>query len=903
MTRVMLAVMVVLGAVVSSAWAQTAPAGPSTLRVMVKDATDLGLPHATVVLTDAQGVEYQAAVDPQGVATFAGLQPGTYQVRCSAEGFREVLMQVDVRRGNNTASATLAVAISEELTVSEQGADSRRDNGFTQTLTADEIDALSDDPDEMAEQLMQMAGPGAQIFVDGFGGGRLPPKDQIQQIRFNSNSFSAEYHEAGMVRVEVITRPGMGGWRGRGNFGFRDESLNARNAFSSTKEPTQQQRYNISFQGPLAKGKTGISMSVDGNNAYDSRTIRAQSPGDVTVNGLAKNTTDGLNVNFRVDHAMGQGAQLRAEYQRRSTDRGNLGVGDFDLPERAYDTDSVSDIFRLRNTRVIGKKVFSELKFEFTSSDSSTLPLSTDPTIRVNDAFTAGGAGQLGTRSSREIELAQNFDFTIGRKHSLRAGVLLEAGWWDSDQQQNTNGTYVFTSIDAYNLGRPATFTLRVGDPLVTFSQVKAGWFLQDDFRIGRNLSVSLGLRQEIQTQVNDAFNLAPRGAFTWTANRKTTVRGGYGIFYDWYDSNLYEQTVRVDGQHQVDVIVENPGYPSITGEGTRLPASIIRASSLGQPVIQQASIGLERTLTPWAGLRMDYMWTRGSNTLRAVNVNAPTDGVRPDPTAGNITEIQSSGKRASDRLTVGLNARYERLRIFSNVMYQLQSSRNYADSATSLPSDSTNPDVDWGPSAQDIRHRLFVMFNAPIWKGVRAGFNMQVASAAPYTITTGRDNNGDTVFNDRPVGIERNSERGARQINASLRLNKSFGFGGPAGGPGGGMPMPMPPGGGGGGADEPAGPRRRGRRRDEPAGPGRRGRPAADGHGGHQRALPARLLRADLEPVQLRELQRVHRQPAVALLRPSYFRGPRTPRRGWHVARFLRARAALMIGDCRLSD
>jgi hypothetical protein len=807
MTRVMLAVMVVLGAVVSSAWAQTAPAGPSTLRVMVKDATDLGLPHATVVLTDAQGVEYQAAVDPQGVATFAGLQPGTYQVRCSAEGFREVLMQVDVRRGNNTASATLAVAISEELTVSEQGADSRRDNGFTQTLTADEIDALSDDPDEMAEQLMQMAGPGAQIFVDGFGGGRLPPKDQIQQIRFNSNSFSAEYHEAGMVRVEVITRPGMGGWRGRGNFGFRDESLNARNAFSSTKEPTQQQRYNISFQGPLAKGKTGISMSVDGNNAYDSRTIRAQSPGDVTVNGLAKNTTDGLNVNFRVDHAMGQGAQLRAEYQRRSTDRGNLGVGDFDLPERAYDTDSVSDIFRLRNTRVIGKKVFSELKFEFTSSDSSTLPLSTDPTIRVNDAFTAGGAGQLGTRSSREIELAQNFDFTIGRKHSLRAGVLLEAGWWDSDQQQNTNGTYVFTSIDAYNLGRPATFTLRVGDPLVTFSQVKAGWFLQDDFRIGRNLSVSLGLRQEIQTQVNDAFNLAPRGAFTWTANRKTTVRGGYGIFYDWYDSNLYEQTVRVDGQHQVDVIVENPGYPSITGEGTRLPASIIRASSLGQPVIQQASIGLERTLTPWAGLRMDYMWTRGSNTLRAVNVNAPTDGVRPDPTAGNITEIQSSGKRASDRLTVGLNARYERLRIFSNVMYQLQSSRNYADSATSLPSDSTNPDVDWGPSAQDIRHRLFVMFNAPIWKGVRAGFNMQVASAAPYTITTGRDNNGDTVFNDRPVGIERNSERGARQINASLRLNKSFGFGGPAGGPGGGMPMPMPPGGGGGGAMNQRGP------------------------------------------------------------------------------------------------
>ena len=780
---------------VSPVWAQTP--GPATLRVTVRDATNLGLPTAVVEITDIQGVSKQAAVDPQGLATFSSLQPGDYQVKVTAEGFREQVLQVNVRRGNNAATATLAVAISEQITVADQAADDRRDNGFTQTLTADEIDALSDDPDEMAEQLAQMAGPGAEIFVDGFRGGRLPPKDQIQQIRFNSNSYSAEYHEAGMVRVEVITRPGMGGWRGRANVGFRDESLNARNAFSPVKEPTEQQRYNFSFQGPLAKGKTGVSLSVDGNNAFDSRTIRAQSPGDETVTGLAKNTTDGLNARFRIDHAIGQGGQLRAEYERRSTDRGNLGVGDFDLPERAYDTEQVNDTFRVRNTRVIGKKVFSELRFEFTSNDLATLPLSALPTVRVNEAFTAGGAGQSGSRATKEIELAQNFDFTIRRKHAMRAGLLLETSWVTSTQQQNGNGNYVFQSIDAYNLGQPATYTLRVGDPLVDYSQVRAGWFLQDDVRVGRNLSVSVGVRQEIQTQVSDDWNLAPRAAFTWTANRRTTVRGGYGIFYDWYDTNLYEQTLRVDGVRQYDIIVEDPSFPVIAGGGTRLPSSVIRAAVLDQPLIQQASIGLERTITPWAGLRTDYMWTRGSGTLRSVNVNAPVDGVRPDPSAGNISEIQSTGRRASDRLTVGINARHERLRIFTNVMYQLQSSRNYADSATSLPADSNDPDADWGPSAQDIRHRLFFMFNAPIWKGIRAGLNMQLASAAPYNITTGRDDNLDTVFNDRPEGTGRNSARGASTLNATLRLNKSFGFGGPAAGPGGGMPMP-PPGGGG---------------------------------------------------------------------------------------------------------
>ena len=801
MKQLLCTILCLLGGLDSPLLAQAPVAGPSTLRVTVRDATDLGLPQAVVAIIDAQGVAQQAAVDRESVATFTGLQPGAYQVTVTADGFREQVLQVNVRRGNNAATAKMVVAISEQITVAEQGTDERRDNGFTQTLTADEIDALSDDPDEMAEQLAQMAGPGAQIFVDGFRGGRLPPKDQIQQIRYNSNSVSAEYHEAGMVRVEVITRPGMGGWRGRANFGFRDESLNARNAFSPVKEPTEQQRYNLSFQGPIVKGKTGFSMSVDGNNAFDSRTIRAQSPGDQTVTGLARNTTDGLNANFRIDHAIGQGSQVRAEYERRATDRGNLGVGDFDLPERAYDTEQVNDTFRVRNTRVLGKKVFSELKFEFTSSDSATLPLSALPTVRVNEAFTAGGAGQSGSRSVREIELAQNFDFTIRRKHAMRAGLLFETSWVTSTQQQNGNGTYVFQSIDAYNLGQPDTYTLRVGDPLVDYSQVRAGWFLQDDVRLGRNLSASVGVRQEIQTQVNDAWNLAPRAAFTWTASRKTTVRGGYGIFYDWYDANLYEQTLRVDGQRQYDIIVEDPGFPVISGGGTRLPSSVIRAASLDQPVIQQASLGLERPLTTWAGLRMDYMWTRGSNTLRSVNVNAPADGVRPDPASGNITEIQSTGRRASDRLTVGVNARHERMRIFSNVMYQLQSTRNYADSATSLPSDSTNPDADWGPSAQDIRHRLFLMFNAPIWKGIRAGFNMQVASAAPYNITTGRDDNLDTVFNDRPAGTERNSARGANAVNATLRVNKAFGFGGQTRGPGGGMPMPPPLGGGGGAA------------------------------------------------------------------------------------------------------
>ena len=766
----------------------------SSLRVTVLDPTDAALIIAQVSIVDSRGVEQSAVVDDHGVALFENLSPGTYQVKAQAESFRPLTTPYTVRRGENRTTLRLALAtIEQAVVVEEKDSGGRGDNGFTQTLTQEEIDSLPDDPEEMAEELQRMAGPGAQIFVNGFRGGRMPPKDQIQQIRFHTNSFSAEYHEAGMIRVEVITKPGLGGWRGHTNFGFRDESLNATNAFAKEKGPEQMRRYMVNFQGPIAKGKTGFSMSFDGNSSYDSRTIVAKSATGQPLHQLAVAPTDAMNFNTRIEQQIGAAGQLQVEYARRQNDRSNLGVGDFDLPERAYATDNSTDTLRVRSTNVIGKKVFSEFRFSVIDSLLSTTSSSTLPAIRVNDAFNAGGAGQMGDRSAREIEIAQNFDFTVGRRHSLRAGVLFETGRWDSNQRTNASGTYTFTSLEAYNSGQPATYTIRTGDPVVDYSQSKAGWFIQDDFRASRSLQLSFGLRHELQTQVESRWNLAPRAALTWNATRTATVRGGYGIFYDWFDAGVYEQTIRVDGTHQVDVIVQNPSFPITEGVGTSLPASVIRAGAIDQPIIHQASIGFEKPLTPWADFRTDYMWTRGFNTLRSVNVNAPIGGVRPDPSFGNITEIQSTGRRAMDRFTVAFNARYIPRRIIGMVMYQLASARNVADSPTLVPSDSTNPDADWGPAANDVRHRIFFNFNTPIARGVRMGVNIQGSSALPYNITSGLDTNGDSVFNDREAGVKRNSGRGAAQWTSNLRLNKSIGLGGVRQGPP-NMPMPPPP-------------------------------------------------------------------------------------------------------------
>lgn len=770
----------------------------AALRVTVRDETEAALIHATVTLTNSSGVARQVLVDESGVASFAGLQAGSYQITVDAAGFQSFAGPFTVKRGANTAVATLTVMYREEIQVNEVSAESRRDNGFTTTLSKEDIDALSDDPDEMADQLAQMAGPGAQLFIDGFRGGRLPPKDQIQQIRFNTNSYSAEYHEAGMVRVEVITKPGMGNWRGMMNFGFRDESLNATNKFATARGDEQQKRFMVNFQGPIAKGQTGISIAVDGNMAYDAQTIVARTPsGDVLDQ--VRRPVEGVNATVRVEQALGPTSQIRAEYSRRENNRSNLGVGDFDLRERAYATDSITDALRLRTTRTLGTRVFSELKFEATQSRNTSTSVSNQPAVRVLDAFTTGGAGQAGTREGRQFTVAQNFDFTIA-KHSLRAGIEVVGGWWDSTQQSNANGTFTFSTLDDFIAGRPRTFTRRIGDPEVAYSQFEAGWYIQDDYRLRKNLNISLGVRQEVQTQVDDKLNLAPRAAFTY-ALRKGSVRGGYGIFYDWLEAGVYEQVVRVDGTQQTDEIIVSPSYPDIgAGAGVSLAASRIQLGpQLTQPTIQQASIGYDRPIGQFGNFRTDYMWTRGRDTLRSVNVNAPVNGIRPDASAGNVTQIESTGRRASDRVSVGLMLRVPSVRgLMGNVTYQFANNRNFADSPLALPSDSTSPDADWGPSAADIRHRLFMMFNTPLLFNVRGSVQAQYSSAPPYTITTGLDDNGDTVFNDRPFGVARNSARGASQWNVNLRLNRNISLGGLLGGDApvmlGGPPPPPPP-------------------------------------------------------------------------------------------------------------
>jgi hypothetical protein len=721
---------------------------------------------------------------PRGDATFSGLEPGRYAIAVESAGFEaRELKDQRLRAGDNRRDVKLAIAkLAETVQVGrdarERASDPRSD-AFATILGQAEINELPDDPDEMEQMLRDMAGPGAVMRVNGFRGGRLPPKDQIQQIRFRRNQFAADAHEPGFVAIDIITKPGFDAWRGGTTSAFRDDALNARNPFAPTKGDERLGRFGLSLNGPLWKQHTSLSAAIDGLDAYDSKTIVAALPTGYFADSIRK-PNDTINGSVRVEHMLSKAQMLRAEVQRNRSVLDNLGVGDFDLASRAYRQETTQDVFRASVAGSIRKTLYNEFRVQWQGDDTVYTPASAAPAVLVLNAFNDGGAQIAGATESHVLEVSNDLDIPAGR-HAIRAGFLLDAGRYTTNTLRNGTGTFTFASLAAYDAASPTTYTRNVGNPAVATAMAQFGAYVQDDFRIRKDLTLSGGVRQEIQSHIG-GLNLAPRGGIAWSPFKsgKTTVRAGGGRFFDWMDAQTYQQAVQLDGTHEQTVTVVDPGFPEVRfgAESVVLPAGRVQfAPNLTQPELRETSAGVEQQLPHDIRLNTMFIHRTGSHLLRGVNVN---------PGGAPITEIRSDAESRVNALSFNVNYGNPARRIFIAANYTLASAINETDSPFALPADSANLSAERGPAANDARHRFMSLVQLPIAKRVRFASSVRVQSALPYNITTGHDDNGDTISNDRPVGVTRNSARGAALVDIGTRVSWSLGFGGRAAPPSG---------------------------------------------------------------------------------------------------------------------
>ena len=798
---------------------------------------------AQVMLTASDGGQQSTITNAQGIYTFTSLPAGNYTVQVSAKGFAAAEQVIEVAAGQrNTHDVQLKIVLAEEkVTITDE---KRLDvdaasNADALRLQGKDLDVLPEDPEALAAAIQAMAGPaagpdGGSIYIDGLTVNRVPPKESIREVRFNPNPFTAEYDRHSFARVDIVTRAGTDKFHGSSFFNFSDESLNARNPFATRRAPFQVRQCGGSLGGPLVAKRASFFVDAQRRVVDDNAIINAtvlDSSLRVTPFRLTL-LTPNRNVSFspRFDYALNQNNSLTVRYSYSHAQAENAGAFDFSLPERAYDRSSTDQFVQLTESSVLSATMINETRFQYFRSRVLQDGNNSIPTIAVQDSFISGGS-QIGHAEIRDDHWElQNYSTLTTGPHVLRFGIRFRAVSITDVSPQNFGGTFVFaggmapqlnandqivldangnavlasiTSLERYRrtllfqgrsdlrtLGGGATqFSLAAGNPETRVSQKDVAFFMQDEWRVRPNLTLSAGLRYERQTNISSNLNFAPRFFVAWAprvgsnATPKTVIRGGIGVFYDRLSERVALLAQRFNGVNQTEFRVNDPAQldqvqfslegvanvPTAESLSSFASPQIVRrvADNFQTPTLVMTAVNIEQQLPHKfivGALVFNY---RGRHLLRLRNINAPLpgtfdpafpeNGVRPLAANGDLYFYESSGNFDDTRVYLIVRRQVSRgLTLFANL--GLGKGKGDTECAFGLlaacfPANSYDLNGEYGRASFLSKSSLILGSNLTVPK-LKLTVNAFViaSSGRPFDIVTGRDTNGDGLFTERPA-------------------------------------------------------------------------------------------------------------------------------------------------------
>jgi hypothetical protein len=814
---------------------------------------------ASVTIKRGTQTVFQGKTTEQGLF-LAQLPPGDYSVEISSEDFDTLTQPIHVA-ANMPALTTYTMKLAQvraEVTVQETANQVALDPDSNLTATVldqDFIQQLPDDTDELTAYLTELAGPranaagGVDFIIDGFNGGILPPKDQILQIRINSNPFSTEFSRPGFGRIEIITKPGTGQFHGNVQFNFRDQALNGNPALGTTfspappKAPYQRRNYQGGFNGPLVKNRATVSMNFNREDDNPSSQLYGTDPlTGLAESGYVINPTTRQNVNARGQWGLTSNQRhiLNFNLQYGTRNLLNQGVGGTSLPNsplgsNAYNTYTKQQEIQLRETEIITSSLVHETRFEYDRNSSNTLPENlVGPTITISGISQFGSSNNRAESRNYTLQFANALSFT-SRKLTLKAGVQVERFNQWQFSQSNFNGSYTFQDYASYLANKPNLFTLTSGVPTIQVGQWTVGIFAQTDYKLTNRLLLSAGARYQAQTNISDHNDFDPRVAIAQQLDKATVLRVGFGTFHQSLGVGTVQSLIQNDGLRQLRFVCSAPACaatypinPALISTGTA-SSIYVEAAGLRTPYTLNTAVSLERSLPHGLVVTASLDDIKSVHLYRGRDINAPLPDtlIRPNPAAGILDQLESTGNARFDSLTLSFRHRIGNLNTFGNYTYS--TSHNDSSGAFSLPSDNYNLRSDWGIANNNVRHRFQTGINYRFPFGFLANSNILANTGRPYNETLNIPG-VDGQMNQRPSGVPRNSLSGPGSFNVGLNVTRTFvlregapvqprpgegdqqrggrggGFGGGGfgrgggerGGPGGGGPRGGGPGGGG---------------------------------------------------------------------------------------------------------
>lgn len=749
------------------------------------------------------------------------------QIRSVHDAHAQALNDLlDANSGSRVSIEPLIREIEEQLLLAAlKFLNPAQRTAFAGSLAATDFAALNsdlpDDPEELQEYLDNLRSPAGGVagggrgngnFAGGGGGrGGTLDRDSIQEIRINENSFTAEQSNQSRGSTQVIQRGGAGRFRGRFQFNFADESLDARNAFADRRPPYQERNFSGNFGGPFIRDRLTLDFSAGRDFSEQGDNLSA-----ATLSGFRRDAIvrPSQSKNFSVS-AIAQLAGnhvLDGRMQTFRNDQENQNVGQETLPEAGLDRTRSNLGFSVQETAVLSSAFSNEVRFSTSRFENTSTPYTFAPHINVQGAFRGGGATSDSESVNRNMDFGQLLIYT-GNRWAARTGVDANYRRQESESRSNFNGTFVFASLLDYcaaadpnffgagcqaeltnNPGvtpQPASrFTLSQGDPSLTTSQFEGATYIQTDWRTRPDLTLSFGLRYQWQTNLDDSNDLDPRFGFAYALGPDTVLRGGTGIFHQRLEQDRTTDLLRSDPSRQLTLTIPSPNYPDPFAEGggelTGATSLRVHADDLAAPYTWNSEVSIETSFEQGLTLTGSYRFIRGVRLYRERNINAPLPDClalmpgglssseqnefartcRPDPGIGPIDQLESTGSSVDHRIRLGY--RLPTSFLILNGSYEF--SANYDD--TSTPADSYDQDAEWARSG--ARHGINTTLNVRLPWNINANTILNWSSGSPYSIRTGKDDNFDSNNNDRPEGVSRNSEIGPGFFEVGLDLSKS---------------------------------------------------------------------------------------------------------------------------------
>jgi Carboxypeptidase regulatory-like domain len=791
-----------LSAMVSAAvLAQT---GEPSITGQVTDPSGASVPAALVTATGPGQTTLETQTDVQGRYAFHHLVPGTYTVGIRVKGFAPFQKSgIEITAGGKpeVVNAQLTVTMEkQQVTVEAEGQKlsvSPENNVGALVLKGKALNSLSEDPDELQQELLELAGPaagpnGGQIYIDGFSGGQLPPKEAILEVRVNQNPFSAQHARLGYGRIDIITKPGYQKFHGS-FFTFGNNSMfNSRNPFV-TEEPNYHSEFFAGdFGGPLGK-KASFFFHVFhrkniGNSIVDA-VVLDPSFNPTPFSQAVRDSGGHTSYHPRMDFQLSSKNVLNVRGEFSTNNSQNNGIGQFDLPSLAYNSDGHGNEIHISDTQIVSDRMVMQNLLGYEREYSEQNPFSLDPTVRVIGAFTGGGSsGGVSQDTSSHFEFQNNTSMTRGT-HNITFGTRVRRRTESVDTRSGYNGTFTFPTLPAYQIteqglaqgltlaeiraagGGPSQFEITAGNPVADIAVTDLAFYGEDTWRVKPNISLTYGLRFETQNHISDRADWAPRLGLAWglghSATPKTVVRAGFGIFYDRFGESEVLQAKQLNGVNQQRYVVNQPDFfpliPSIPTLATyaTFPTMYRIDPNLRSPYVIQAAASIERQITSKITSSVTYIISHGVHQLLTNNINAPlpgtydpsdpTSGVRPFGDVGNIYQYESAGIFNENQVIANFNVR-ARSNLSVSGYYTLSYAHSDTGGVNSFPMNPYDIRSDYGPAAFAVRHRFFLRAFVGLPYGLEFSPFLVATSGNPYNVTIGQDLNGDSIFNDRPA-------------------------------------------------------------------------------------------------------------------------------------------------------